>query len=461
MAPGLRQMLRQEARRPRGRRRRPPGRDHGPPGRGARRPGRTSELIDRFARDRTSCGEGPAADTGLYAEGSGPTAGRRRRDGTVDQRVPDRHDPDPRPVDAPDGHRRATGRPPRLTADHDGVIVADVVAEWAGRHGEPYDLASTGLPGARSRSGQRRELGQLDAIDFCRVLSRPRRRTRPADRPSRRRSDGPSTRREPPCRPPRRPGRHRLQRPAEIPGLGFLPVNAFLIHAEQPVVIDTGLSTDDKDFVASWLSVHRPGRRAVDLADPPRPRPHRRAVRPARRGSAGQGRDHVPRRRHPRLRAPLPLDRVHLLNPGQQLDVGDRRPVRLRPPLFDSPATVGVVDHKTGALFSSDCFGAPLPSPDAALAAACGTVRPTTCAPPSCCGRAWTARGCTRRPREVPGHGRPDPRAGPVDDLQHPPAAARRPTHTLLDMLSRRPTAPFVGPDQAALEAMLAGFALA
>ena len=26
---------------------------------------------------------------------------------------------------------------------------------------------------------------------------------------------------------------------AEIPGLGFLPVNAFVIHAEQPVVIDT------------------------------------------------------------------------------------------------------------------------------------------------------------------------------------------------------------------------------
>ena len=28
---------------------------------------------------------------------------------------------------------------------------------------------------------------------------------------------------------------------AAIPGLGFLPVTAFIIHAEQPVVIDTGL----------------------------------------------------------------------------------------------------------------------------------------------------------------------------------------------------------------------------
>jgi hypothetical protein len=27
----------------------------------------------------------------------------------------------------------------------------------------------------------------------------------------------------------------------EVPGLGFLPVNAFVLHAAQPVVVDTGL----------------------------------------------------------------------------------------------------------------------------------------------------------------------------------------------------------------------------
>ena len=41
---------------------------------------------------------------------------------------------------------------------------------------------------------------------------------------------------------------------APVPGLGgvpplFLPVNAYVLHAEQPVVIDSGLSTVDKDFV--------------------------------------------------------------------------------------------------------------------------------------------------------------------------------------------------------------------
>jgi flavorubredoxin len=45
---------------------------------------------------------------------------------------------------------------------------------------------------------------------------------------------------------------------AEVPGLGFLPVNAFVLHAEQPVVIDTGLSTADKDFVSVLAEVIDP-----------------------------------------------------------------------------------------------------------------------------------------------------------------------------------------------------------
>jgi hypothetical protein len=46
---------------------------------------------------------------------------------------------------------RATGRDPVLTADHDGIIVADVVAEWARRHGRPYRLELTCVPQLSSR----------------------------------------------------------------------------------------------------------------------------------------------------------------------------------------------------------------------------------------------------------------------------------------------------------------------
>jgi uncharacterized protein (TIGR03083 family) len=66
---------------------------------------------------------------------------------------------------------RATDRPLVLTAEHDGVLVADVVAEWAGRHGAPYALHLTGPAGGTwSRETGGEEL-TLDAVQFVRTLS--------------------------------------------------------------------------------------------------------------------------------------------------------------------------------------------------------------------------------------------------------------------------------------------------
>jgi uncharacterized protein (TIGR03083 family) len=66
---------------------------------------------------------------------------------------------------------RATGRAPVLTPDHDGLLVADVVQEWAGRHGRPYHLHLTGPAGGRFSEGRDGLELTLDAVDFCRVLS--------------------------------------------------------------------------------------------------------------------------------------------------------------------------------------------------------------------------------------------------------------------------------------------------
>ncbi|NYJ05731.1 maleylpyruvate isomerase family mycothiol-dependent enzyme [Petropleomorpha daqingensis] len=66
---------------------------------------------------------------------------------------------------------RATGRPLELTADHDGRIVADVVAEWAATHGQPYRLTLTGPAGGTWSHGQDGEQLTLDAVEFARVLS--------------------------------------------------------------------------------------------------------------------------------------------------------------------------------------------------------------------------------------------------------------------------------------------------
>ena len=64
----------------------------------------------------------------------------------------------------------------------------------------------------------------------------------------------------------------------------------------------------------------------------------------------------------------IPPERVFLLNPGQSLDLGDRRITAFRPPVYDSPATTGFYDERTGTCFSSDCFGAPMATAEEAVA---------------------------------------------------------------------------------------------
>ena len=66
---------------------------------------------------------------------------------------------------------RATGRTPELTPDHDGRIVADVVAEWARRHGRPFALALTGPAGGEFTAGGGEQAIEMDAVEFCRALS--------------------------------------------------------------------------------------------------------------------------------------------------------------------------------------------------------------------------------------------------------------------------------------------------
>jgi uncharacterized protein (TIGR03083 family) len=69
---------------------------------------------------------------------------------------------------------QATGKELELTAEHDGVIVDDVVREWAVRHGRPYRLELTGPAGGQwssDRPGEPTESIRMDAIDFCRTLS--------------------------------------------------------------------------------------------------------------------------------------------------------------------------------------------------------------------------------------------------------------------------------------------------
>jgi uncharacterized protein (TIGR03083 family) len=66
---------------------------------------------------------------------------------------------------------RATGRPMVLTAEHDGRLIAEVVAEWARRHGQPFALHLQGPAGGSYVAGQGGQEIDLDAVEFCRVLA--------------------------------------------------------------------------------------------------------------------------------------------------------------------------------------------------------------------------------------------------------------------------------------------------
>jgi uncharacterized protein (TIGR03083 family) len=66
---------------------------------------------------------------------------------------------------------RATGRDISLTAEHDGRIVADVVADWSRRHGQPFTLTLNGPAGGTYVAGDGDEHIHLDAVEFCRIVS--------------------------------------------------------------------------------------------------------------------------------------------------------------------------------------------------------------------------------------------------------------------------------------------------
>jgi len=65
----------------------------------------------------------------------------------------------------------AIDRPMPLTAGHDGRLVADIVAEWAGIHRQPFELVLDGPAGGKFAQGTAGERVEIDALDFIRTLS--------------------------------------------------------------------------------------------------------------------------------------------------------------------------------------------------------------------------------------------------------------------------------------------------
>lgn len=246
----------------------------------------------------------------------------------------------------------------------------------------------------------------------------------------------------------------------EVPGIGFLPVNAFVLHSEQPVVVDTGLGLPDRDFLNTLGSVIDPADvRWIWLTHPDRDHtggllalleaaPRARLVTTFL-GAGIMSTEH-----------PLPMDRVYFLNPGQSLDVGDRTLHAFRPPLFDNPATVGFYDDRSHTCFSSDCFGGPMPTADVATGTDVAAVHAEELKAAQLLWASVDSPWVQLVDR--------DRFLATVEPLRAmapetilcthlPPAVGL--ASRFIDTIGAVPgLSPFVGPDQAALEQMLAGF---
>jgi glyoxylase-like metal-dependent hydrolase (beta-lactamase superfamily II) len=239
-----------------------------------------------------------------------------------------------------------------------------------------------------------------------------------------------------------------------VPGFGVLPVQAFVRDGGEPLLVDTGVAGLREEFLEALRSVVAPEeirwiwithadfdhignlQAVLDLA--PRATVVTSFIGLAKLGLHG-----------------IQPDRIHLLNHGQRLVVGDRELVAVAPPTFDAPETTALFDPESRVLFSADSFGALLPEPaDDASAVNPGALRDgmvtwaTVDAP-------WlTMVDPDRYGDRLAAVAALDPAV--ILSSHLPPASGM--AETLLGHLSAAAAAPaFVGPDQAALEKMMAG----
>lgn len=242
-----------------------------------------------------------------------------------------------------------------------------------------------------------------------------------------------------------------------VPGLGFVPINAFLLHAREPVVVDTGpLFLRDQYLAALEALIDLDDVRWIYLthADPDHVgciREVLAAAPNARLITTFLGLGKLG------LYAPIAPDRVYLLNPGQQLMVGDRELRAIEPVTFDAPETTAFIDSKTGTLFSSDSFGGFVSGPvDQAADMPAATLRDAVVT--------WTTidspwlRTVDERTLAA-GLRRIHQLAAPIVLSSHLPPAFGM-LDVLLDHVATASTQPrFVGPDQATLSGLLASVA--
>lgn len=145
-----------------------------------------------------------------------------------------------------------------------------------------------------------------------------------------------------------------------VPGMGALPINAFLLKGKEPLLVDTGLCALGDAFIETlegeidpgdlrwiWLS-HMDADHVGNLGRVLSCAPKAKIVT----NFLGMGKLNL---------ANVDVSRVYLLEPGAALEIDDRAFVPVRPPYYDAPETIGFFDARDRVFFAADSFGALLP----------------------------------------------------------------------------------------------------
>jgi glyoxylase-like metal-dependent hydrolase (beta-lactamase superfamily II) len=238
------------------------------------------------------------------------------------------------------------------------------------------------------------------------------------------------------------------------PGMGVLPANSFVVDGPEPMLVDTGPGGVEEGFQAALRTVVDPAAlRWVWLTH----------TDPEHLGSLRWVLDAAPAARlittylavgKLGMQMDVPMDRGRWVNPGTTVELNGRTLRALRPPSFDAPETTAFYDQTAQTLFSADSFGALLqrPAADAADITAHDLAEGLTLW--STIDSPWLTHtdrvAFTRALADVRELG-----ARRVLSAHLPPAEQM--TDRLVDLLATVPgTTSWVGPDQAALEQILA-----
>ena len=143
----------------------------------------------------------------------------------------------------------------------------------------------------------------------------------------------------------------------------LVPLNAMVIRGVEPVVVDTGVAENRDQVLSDVFSIVEPedirwvfiSHDDVDHT-----------------GNVNALMDLAPNATllinwfmWERMGATLEVSpmRQRWITDGESFDAGDRRLLAIRPPVYDSPTTRGLLDTVTGVYWTSDSFGAPMLTP--------------------------------------------------------------------------------------------------